>query len=42
MKARPAARAGAYHLGTNANDEKGAEAAAMAKFGKPQKRDCNW
>ena len=35
MKARAAARAGAHHMGTNTNDEKGAEAAAKTKFGKP-------
>ena len=42
VKARAAARAGAHHLGTNGNDEKGAEVAAKARFGKPQKRDFNW
>jgi len=30
-----------HHLGANANDAKGAEAAAKAKFGKPQKGDFN-
>jgi len=42
VKARAAARAGAHHLGANSNDKKGAEAAAKARFGKPQKGDFNW
>ena len=41
MKARAAARAGRHILAANSNDEKRAEAAAKAKFGKPQKRDFN-
>jgi len=41
VKARAAAQAGAHHLGANGNDEKGAEAATKARFGKPQKRDFN-
>jgi len=42
VKARAAAQAGAHHLGANRNDEKGAKAAAKARFRKPQKGDCNW
>jgi len=41
VKARAAARAGAHHLSANANNEKGAEVAAKAKFGKPHKGDFN-
>jgi len=42
VKARAAARAGAHHLDTNSNDEKGAKVAAKARFGKPQKGAFNW
>jgi len=42
MKARTVARAGAHHLSTNCNNEKGTEAAAKTRFEKPQKGDFNW
>jgi len=41
VKARAAAQAGVHYLGANRNDEKRAEAAAKARFGKLQKGDFN-